>query len=103
MSDLLSGAATAEQLHGCSTVVCRVVCKKEVTMVCETHHFHNPRNTAMATGTKRKSATIELKALLGKDEDKLRRLLEQEMTDIEVGGARRAHHRLRWATTRTAS
>ena len=42
-------------------------------MVCETHHFHDPRNTAMATGTKRKSATIELKALLGKDEDKLSR------------------------------
>ena len=43
-------------------------------MVCETHHFHNPRNTATTTGTKRKTAAVELKALLGEDGDKLRRL-----------------------------
>ena len=38
-------------------------------MVCETHHFHIPRNTAMTTGTKRKTAAVELKALLGEDGD----------------------------------
>ena len=47
-------------------------------MVCETHHFHIPRNTAMTTVTKRKTAAVELKALLGEEGgDKLRRLLQE--------------------------
>ena len=44
-------------------------------MECDTHHFHNPRNTTMTTGTKRKSAMIKLKALLGEDGDKLKKRL----------------------------
>ena len=40
----------------------RVVCKKEVAMVCETHHFDNPRNTAMTNATKDGTVAIELMA-----------------------------------------
>ena len=54
-------------------------------MACETHHFLNLRNTATTTGTKPKSARVELKALLGEDREKpgslFQKLLEQEMTD----------------------
>ena len=46
-------------------------------MACETQHFLNLRNTAMTTGTKRKAATIKLKALLGKDKWKPRRLFQE--------------------------
>ena len=46
-------------------------------MACETHHFLNLRNTAMTTGTKPKSARVELKALLGEDREKPGRLFQE--------------------------
>lgn len=57
-------------------------------MVCIIQSPHHPRHTEMTTTAKRKSAIVELKALLEDDEDRLRtllqelvqELLEQEMT-----------------------
>ena len=57
-------------------VVYRVVCKKWVVMVCFIKSPHHPRQTAITTSSKRKSAIVELKALLEGDEERL----EQEMT-----------------------
>ena len=56
----------------------------------------------MTTKMKRKSATVELKALLGEDGDKLRRLLqkllEQQVTETPFRRRRRSARRSARAT-----
>ena len=56
--------------------------QKLVVVVCFIKSPHHPRHTAMTTNAKRKSAIVELKALLQGDEDRLRVLLKELLQEL---------------------